>query len=167
MDDWDFVDVDNPAFACSVSDYVLVCNPRMSAGGSPRGDGVSCSTRVLLTLSSGPISVSGDPQSPPSRGNDISMPSDEPRTLVVVSQGVEKRGHLIKRISRTASDMTSDLSLSYQPNLIWETFSGWQYGYDKAVMASFCPISFAILSPDTSAASSACLSDANAFLLAI
>lgn len=68
----------------------------MSAGGLPRGDGVSCSTRVLLTLSSGPTSVSGDPQSSPSRGNDISISSDEPRTLMVVSQGVGMRGHLIK-----------------------------------------------------------------------
>jgi len=61
----------------------------MSARDLPRGGVVSCPTRVLLTLSSGPISVSGDgdPQSPPSRGNDISMPSDEPRTLVVVSKG--------------------------------------------------------------------------------
>ena len=139
----------------------------MGAGDSPRGGGVSCPTRVLLTLSSGPMSVSGDPQSPPSRGNDISISSDEPRTLVVVSQGVGTRGHLIKGISRTATDMPSDLSLSYQPNLIWETFKGWQCGYDRAVIASFCPISFAMLSPDTSAASIASLSDANVFLLAI
>jgi hypothetical protein len=82
---------DPGSFTGSVSGYVTRGYPRVSAGNSPRG-GVSRPTSVLLTLSSGQMSVSGEPQSPPSRGNDISMASEEPRALVVVSQAVSMDG---------------------------------------------------------------------------
>lgn len=53
---------DNADFAESPT-YVFVGIMWISAGDLPRG-GVPALTRVLLTLSSGLISVSGDPQSP-------------------------------------------------------------------------------------------------------
>jgi hypothetical protein len=65
--------------------------PGLSAGDLPRG-GVSGPTTVLLALSSGQVSVGEDPQSLPSRGNDISMASDGPRVLVVVSQAIRDAG---------------------------------------------------------------------------
>ena len=94
-DGWTFAGADTPDIGGSAPGYVLV--GVLGWSDIPRG-GVSCPTKVLLTLSSGPISVSGDPQSSPSRGNDISIAQDGPRALVVVSQDPRMRGHIIKRI---------------------------------------------------------------------
>jgi hypothetical protein len=111
------------------------------AGSGSRG-GVS-GPKVLLALSSGQISVGDDPQSLPSRGNDISMASDEPRVATPV-----------------------DFSLSYQPNLIWDMlFTGWQCENDRATLASFCPIRLETPSPDASEASIVSLVDADVLLL--
>jgi hypothetical protein len=68
VEHWTVAGADDLDLARSDSVYIFVKYPGLSDGDLPCG-GVSDPTKVLLTLSS----VSGDPQSSPSRGNDISM----------------------------------------------------------------------------------------------
>ena len=159
VEDWTVAGPDDLDLAGSGSGYVLCGYPNLNAGDSPCG-GVSSPATVLLALSSGQVSVGDDPQSLPSRGNDISMASDGSRVLVVVSQAIRNEGYPIRRMARTATPV--DFGLSYQPSLIRGMFiRGWQCGNDSATMASFCPIKLETSSPDASAASIVSLSDAD------